>query len=732
MSGIKTLEELMAINRVKTLDDKDWVRSIFMINASKLDGISESERTWSSADLKFQDTALGGSLVINPLPQPSIFTDPLNPNHWLNEFKASDGLSPYFSEAFDDNYRFVTVRFGTLAFTSVIGFLMNMYHPGAAAMVNKGRVHSLMFTMGRLVGAAVSLLTWPIGALTVGAQGLRWLMKKPFSKYAYLKPNMPLYWSRVQTIVNHFMTDLGLVHRVFEGSDDETYGNVNATSAQIEHMKNMWPNIYGFNSSSISQSLVTASLGGAQGQMQIDAFVVATRAQRLAFARQKALEVIDDKVKGAIDVRKIFIESYRQKRSEASQSISEYFNTWMETAGQLYNLEGIDGAVAEGTAEAVDTADSPSKSQIDNEGVFAFFAAEARDGGAFISFRVDENSSVSETFTNNYRTSALMEKINGISAQARSTYFDMAGGNIGDGLLSDTIETVASMSKGLLEGFATGLGIEGLMVAGGGGTVSMPKYWDTSEVALPKANYTCTLKARYANRRAAFQDIYFPLACFLAGAMPGSVGRHSHSNPFYLEYYDKGRMQTRLGAIDSLTVTRGDGNMGFTPDGHMMSCTISFSIAPMEEMVAAPVTEGYNMSETFESVAIGATAGGLVAGVGGAIAGALGGAAVSIMSQLTRGMFDDDTPFMDYMATLAGLGVNEQIYLISKLKRRLTLNRQNFISAWSPAKRAAYMADNPVGYLATIAFSELGFVLDGQQRHLTDNTASFYDERASQ
>ena len=60
--------------------DKDWVRDIFLVGQNKLDGLSKEGRTWSTADLKFVDTGLGGSLMINPLPQPSIFTDPVNPN----------------------------------------------------------------------------------------------------------------------------------------------------------------------------------------------------------------------------------------------------------------------------------------------------------------------------------------------------------------------------------------------------------------------------------------------------------------------------------------------------------------------------------------------------------------------------------------------------------------------------------------------------------------------------
>ena len=77
-------------------------------------------------------------------------------------------------------------------------------------------------------------------------------------------------------------------------------------------------------------------------------------------------------------------------------------------------------------------------------------------------------------------------------------------------------------------------------------------------------------------------------------------------------------MQSRLAAIDSITITRGDGTMGFTPEGNLMSVNVSFSITPMEEIIAMPITEGVSMSETIEKM----VSGSLIGGIGGAITGA--------------------------------------------------------------------------------------------------------------
>lgn len=676
--------------------DKDWVRSIFMINSETLDGPSMSIRTWSTADTKFTDTALGGSLVINPLSQPNLFTDPVSSTHWLKKANANnDALSPYYSEAFDDNYRTVTMRFGTLAFTSLTGFLFNMYHPGAASMINKGLVHQFLFSIGRIIGSAVALITWPVRFGMFVADGVRFALRKPSSRYAYLKPNMPLYWSSVQTIVNHFLVDLGLVFRranIDTGmNNDDLYPSEN----QIQTMKQMWPNIYG-GKTSIGQDFIHGALrtlGLNDNQGQVDVFAVATRAQRLAQARYQVLEDINDSAGGYLDVEELLQQAYKEGRGFKGQTISEYLKSWTEDGESMYSA---DRPSEEGRNEDQEVGDSPRKNNLDNDGFWKFLKAELRDGGAYVTFRVDETGPVSETFSNSYKTSQLMEKINSTAASSRSTYFDFAGGNIGDGVVSDLLESIVGGIKSVAEGILTGVGLEGLLIAGGGGTVSMPKYWESSEANLPRANYSFTLKARYAHRQAAFSDVYFPLACILAAALPVSVGKHSHSNPLYCEYYDKGRMQSRLAAIESLTISRGEGNMGFTPDGHLMSVNVSFNLIPMEETIAMPITEGFELTDTLFSVLGGSLIGGL--------AGAAGGGLLQFTTNMTKGLFDDDTPFMDYMATLAGLGVNEQYYLGSRLKRRLSFKQLNYASTYSHARTAALAADSMPGRVISALF----------------------------
>lgn len=106
--------------------------------------------------------------------------------------------------------------------------------------------------------------------------------------------------------------------------------------------------------------------------------------------------------------------------------------------------------------------------------------------------------------------------------------------------------------------------------------------------------------------------------------------------------------------------------------------------------------------------------GGLIGGIGGAVAGAFFGEATN----LVNGIFDDDTPFMDYMATLAGMGVNEQYYQSTRLKRRLAFNQLQYVSSYSSARKASVIGNSLSGQMLGALFLKDGL------------NALLWDERA--
>lgn len=724
----------MADKTTNKFTDKDWVRELFVVGQDQLDGLSLDERNWSTSDYKFNDTGMGGSIVINPLPQPSPWTDPITNPVFIKYNK--DGMGQYFSETFDDNYRIVTFRFGTMAFTSFLGFLFNMYHPGAAALVNKGRVHEIIFQIGRIIGFGASLVAWPLHAMALLGQAVSYMTRKPTSRYAYLKPGMTQYWGAAQTLLNHFMVNLGLAGNTKDWRDYSAEGDegiekyFKIDDDERKSAAAAFPDLYGANS---IQRHILDSPGS-----YLDIISVANRGQRLAIQRREVVEKFinsnSDKLLNMLE------DMYRSPKSRAGYSLAKLYGLWKNasiynpssaTGGVVGSSIGVglglgeqaqqpapttdengnpvtppppttpeqtEGALNPPNAMTNDSADSPSFNELDEKSspsLLEYLKTELEEGSAFVSFRVDDTGPVSETFSNSYRASELAEKINSTAASARSTYFNLAGGNIGDGAIAKVIESVVGGLKSLAEGVVTGIGLEGLLIAGGGGMVTMPKYWESSEVSLPKASYSFTLTSRYANRRSALQDIYMPLACILAGAMSQAVGKHSYSAPFYCEFYDRGRMQSRFAAIDSLTITRGDGTVGFTPEGLLMSCTVSFTLVVMEEHVSMPLSEKFSLTDSLSSLlGIGLLGGDAAKGTVGALA-----------TQLARGLFDDDNQLLDWLAVLTGMSLNEQYYIGAKLRRRIRQRQLDINAAFSTPSMASYLSETGVGsFLSALVF----------------------------
>jgi hypothetical protein len=206
-------------------------------------------------------------------------------------------------------------------------------------------------------------------------------------------------------------------------------------------------------------------------------------------------------------------------------------------------------------------------------------------------------------------------------------------------------------------------------------------------------SYTINLVSPYGNPMSQMMNIHIPLACLLALALPLSTGKQSYTSPFLIEIYDKGRQQSRLAIVDSMSVTRGTGNLGFTNEGHVMAIDVSFTVKDLSSVLHMPIAQGIS----FSAAAAGAIAGGALAGVVGA-AGGFG------LGAIAAGAFDEDTVFTDYMAVLGGMGLADQIYAWRKYKLNLTKTMANF-STWSSwAHWASWAGNTPPGRLISMVY----------------------------
>jgi hypothetical protein len=153
-------------------------------------------------------------------------------------------------------------------------------------------------------------------------------------------------------------------------------------------------------------------------------------------------------------------------------------------------------------------------------------------------------------------------------------------------------------------------------------------------------------------------NLYVPLCMILAAALPLTTGKQSYTSPFLVEIYDRGRAQTRLGIIDSISIQRGTGNQGFNNAGSAMAIDVSFTVQDLSSVMHMPIIQGFNP-----------------------------------LTNPTAGLFDDDTVFTDYMAVLGSLTLNEQQYAGERLKLRLTRSMANMNTWFSTAHTAQWVGD---------------------------------------
>lgn len=646
--------------------DSAWVRQSFVTYQSPLDttrtGVllqpqDRYNRHFSTAVLKYTDSSPGGNRMINPPPQFTPYADICQPRLMGDTHRVSLdtphshqslGMGRYYSEAIDDNAQVIHLRFGVASFNSLSQFFLGFYSTDLASMARGARYTDDFLTKwstkaGNLLGLAIApLFIIPMAMLQLGA-AVRYFLNTPGSKFYSLKPSMPVYWIAVESLVNQLAVNSGLSAFV-DTSQSSEVGKGGDGVEELTVSKTM--NMVG--------RFLPKGLIQENGTIAIKA--VANRANRMEIAFQNRMSKAfkdanpkDKNVNWEEVVRRTLGSNPMANFKPESDSIEVYFTRFLDFV--TGNKNGVKEANS-GSFETDPRAKGYSEDGKSFTGLGAFvnevgnyFISNANDGSEFVSYRVDYTGPATENFESSAVESSIAGKINGMSRANRETRFNVADGNLGGGigLITDAI-------RGLVSGVSQIVGIDGLAALAGSAFVDIPKHWNESTARLAKSNYNITLISPYGNPVSRLFNIWMPLATLLAGALPLATGKQSHTSPFLVELHDRGRCMTRLGIIDSMTITRGTSNLGFDKEGNAMAIEVSFSILDLSTIVAMPIHQGFSILNPLE------------------------------------GLFDSDNSFSDYLSTLAAFKLADTIYRIPILKyniNRVAANMQNFFTAAS-------------------------------------------------
>lgn len=639
--------------------DSQWLRQSFLLPKRTISARDFIRRTYSTGWNKFADTTLGGNQSINPVPQFSKYTD-------INEQRkvdggpgASRGMGRYYSEVFDDNQVLLTVRFGVPAFNSLHRFFGNFYNSDASTLARTGRGNGALYKLGRIAGTVAQVRLLPVLFI---AKAFSYLIGRVGSKFYYLKPDMGIYWNSVSSILNTIASNMGFVANM--GPWDVSEGTLAGTQLANAGFERLLPDVYSKNGS-------------------LNIYAVGTRFQRLADRRYSAIAAAVESDPSRADleasIKNIFDDPsmYAYPKpvfKDAEEYLEAHFTNRLGTLDVPQTSTPASTVAPDGgNINASGLPDESSDNLYGPDGqedasLKDFMLAELRDGAQFVTFRVDNPGTTNESFSNSVKESGIANAINGMSGTARDFKFNWANGNLSDGVIGSAIGASVKAVTSILQGVADSFGAGGLAALMGNAMVDIPKYWESSSANLPRASYTIELRSPYGNDLARFQNLMVPLAMLLAGALPRSTGFQSYTSPYLCEFYVKGRVQSRLAIIDSLEITRGTGNCGFTSDGKPLGIDVTVSFLDLSSVMHMPQTAHFNPL----------------------------GVLLDPAGAASKFLFPEDSTFSDYLAVLSSMGIADQIYTPRKLRRNLNTAILNFRSWTSQAHFASWVSNGGI------------------------------------
>lgn len=247
-------------------------------------------------------------------------------------------------------------------------------------------------------------------------------------------------------------------------------------------------------------------------------------------------------------------------------------------------------------------------------------------GHLFISFRVEKGLDSTETFSNEYGESQLAQTLNQISDSGRQTTYSMGQFNTGVSFIDGMLNGLSNIANSFLDPSMKGL----TQVAAGAAKIDVPDVW-TGSAFSKDISFEITAVAPFKDPVTILKSLYLPLAAILAAGLPRGTGANSWVPPFIARMYSPGFFSSPLCAISSISVERGADEFGWTAQRLPGRLTIRVGVRDL-----SPVLYMY----------LGSTEGQF------------------------KEIFGSNSLFSNYMMTLSGMGVVDQILPMKQMWRK--------------------------------------------------------------
>lgn len=564
---------------------------------------------------KCRDTSLGGNDAINPLPQFCEDDDITHP-HFYTDLNAKVGMGQVYSENFDDTQQILYLGFGIPLFNNVGSFWAKAIDVDMTGFVNKNSGITAE-KIGYLLGSApirlINIATIPYRFIKAMANGIE---QVPISKYYAFSSQMPMYFRFVNTILVNLATNLNIMG---SSSDYSTTGSVTTSTTSV---------------GLVTDGANTGDGGDLSGLPPI--------------FKDYGLDM------AKIMTKRYFYETgdsqYKDRNTDDALFNNSQLNGGQGVGYDSGNDQSADDAAAattstNPTANATNTATASSTdgSVAANDRMWTMswfdgFAAAYKqtiyDGHLFIGFRIDEGMGASESFSNNTGESQISQAVNAKFQDAGNTYFGTGNGNLGSSGIAGALGGLLQGAAGFVKGALSAFNLDPLAAAASGAVrISIPEVWMNSSYSRSQS-FSISCLSPYGDVESIFQSEYVPLACMLAGALPRGTGEASHSAPFVCQAYCRGIFSSPLAIIESLQVTRGADQFGFTANRLPLKLTMNVTLKDLSPVMY--MTMGGNK-----------------------------GIANALMGQ--------EDAFSEYMMTLSGMGLRDRLAPFAAMRRKVKI-----------------------------------------------------------
>ena len=680
-----------------TVRDKHIIAKSFRMMCSGVDNISVKEHLNWSSYYDFFSTSVGDNRYINPLPQFSPATDH-RPTRFL---KAKEGSLGYqFKKIYDDNFSLLTITVGVMEFRGLLDFVTNMFNPVSSIIANKGRSPSWAFYYGSALG---SIAFWPMQLFSIGMSFLSFLTDHEDKQFWSVKPAMGQYLASAQSLFNDILTNLGVIKSVLPngGKSDVAplYGNsgpVDNIDDQTARLSKLFPNAV--NSDGTIDLALFVSKGTRKYRYVLDKMAeldnkgfANTNEKLNAMANIIENARFDNSVANRGGTTADFLsleqestgkwrtgtdkdEAAYTERASAFTNKDAYQNIADDKAVASINRTGgeantvqldTSGSATVGTmgGDAPQTATPAPEEMAGSATLERLYQQQQQEyqdydpdkswqgkvkdlvqtawygGFDAITFRVEHQGAVTDSFSNSSTRSPLADMFNSQVQSVNNIKFNLAGGNTGIGLIDGIINTATD----LFNGAASSLTIANIpMMLANNSYVNIPEHWESSSASLHKETYTLKFNATYSTVYSQITNIWVPFSLIAAFCLPNSAGPAAYTTPFLVKSFAQGRQIIRRGMVSDVVFRFGEGPAGWTKDRHPLNMTVELTIADLDPVLALPTNRALGLADLTNPAAFAAT------------------------------VLNDTGKYNDWITRLTGVEYLDTVLKWSRLSRRLT------------------------------------------------------------